>query len=276
MSKSSFRIIHFSDLHAGFFSLQHGGFLDKRLFGCLNHLLRRRRQFRAERLQSAAKVFAALKADFFVCTGDLTSVGDPQEFALAEKLLAPILELAGDRFLYIPGNHDAYTNYPACRKALEDCFYRLNNKRFELHDLPQSQTFGPAEFILCNAAYPSPFFSSNGEIPEPDWKQLQKLLDAPRCTPFRLLLEHFPTRDAMGFPLTWRRKLKQAELLQQYHREKRFDVLLCGHIHHPFCLTAPHPQIQCAGSLTLNASFGLLDINTQNDTCDVSCQYLPQ
>ncbi len=276
MPQRKFRIIHFSDPHAALCSFQHGGFLDKRLFGRLNYLLRRRHAFRAERIQNATRIFASLQADFFVCTGDLTSVGDPGEFAFAERLLAPILELAQGRFFYIPGNHDAYIRNPDCRKALEDSFYRLNGKCIQLQELPLSQIAGPAELILCDAARPSPAYSSSGAFSKAEWEQLETLLHAPKTKPFRLLLEHFPTRNAAAQPLSWRRRLKQADALLQLQQENCFDALLCGHIHQPFVLEPPHPRIICAGSLTLHDSFAMIDLFPETNSIECTIKTLSQ
>jgi len=276
MPQSRFRIIHFSDPHAALCSFRHGGFFDKRLFGRLNYLLRRRHAFRAGRIQEAAEVFASLQADLVVCTGDLTSVGDPEEFALAEQLLAPILELARGHFFYIPGNHDAYIRNKACRKALEDTFYRLNGNSFHLQELPLRLVAGPTELILCNAARPSPLYSSNGAFSKTGWDRLDNLLRTPKNTPFRLLLEHFPPLDGAARPLSWRRRLKQAAPLVQLQQENCFDALLCGHIHQPFVLEPPQPRIVCAGSLTLHDSFAILDLIPETNTIECTIKTLSQ
>jgi predicted phosphodiesterase len=274
MPQNRFRIIHFSDPHVALFSFRHGGFFDKRLFGRLNHLLRRQHSLRPQRLQQAAELFASLKADLLVCSGDLTSVGDPEEFALAERLLAPILELAGDRFLYIPGNHDAYVQDRRCRQALEETFQRLNGKAFQLRELPLSRIAGPAEIILCNSAKPSPFYSSNGAFSSQDWERLESLLMSGKNTPFRLLLQHFPTLDCAGQALGWRRRLEQAEQLLQWQQKEAFDALLCGHIHRPFLLEAPLPRIVCAGSLTLHGSFAIIDLDNNNNSIQCKIEKL--
>lgn len=276
MPQSRYRIIHFSDPHAALCSFRHGGLFDKRLFGRLNFLLRRRHAFRAERIIEAANVFASLQADLIVCSGDLTSVGDPEEFALAERLLEPILELARGRFFYIPGNHDAYIHNRDCRKALEDTFYRLNGKSFHLQELPLSQAAGPAELILCNAARPGPVYSSTGAFSNTAWEKLENLLHAPRSKAFRLLLEHFPTLDAAANPLSWRRRLNQAQALLQWQQEHHFDALLCGHIHKPFVLDAPQPRIVCAGSLTLHDSFAIIDLDPETNSIECTIKTLSQ
>lgn len=261
-----YRIVHFSDIHAGIFSWGNGLF-DKRLLGKINQYLRRKRFFNAEYLQKAAKLFKQIQADFFVCTGDLTSVGSPEEFSLAEELLHPILEIAGDNFLYVPGNHDAYCHDEKCKLALQETFYRLNRGRFQLSELPVSFYDEEVEFVLCNAAMPKAFFSSNGEIGQEAWKELKDMLMQKKETAFRILLQHFPYLDRNGKRLSWRRRLKRDKELLQLHKDNFFDHLLCGHIHQAFTLQLPSKKyaqaICCAGSISLYGDFLVVDLNSK-------------
>jgi len=69
------------DLHFWFLPETWRALLDKRVFGSLNHLLRRRQHFREGRLERAAARISSLAPDWIVCTGDLTTTGAPAEFA---------------------------------------------------------------------------------------------------------------------------------------------------------------------------------------------------
>ncbi len=268
---SPIRIIHFSDLHLGLFSLAKGACFDKRLFGVFNQLLRRRHGLDAAKLQRAAERFAACQADYYICSGDISSVGSAAEFALAQKLLAPILELAGDNFYYVPGNHDAYVKNPHCQKALADCFYRLNRGRFHLDELPLLLPESGFELLLSSASKPSALHRSAAAYSQEQWQKLQALLALPRQKTFRLLLEHFPVLDARGAALSWRRRLRQAEQLVQAQLEGKFDLMLSGHIHRPYLLQ--RPRLCCAGSLSLQGSFALIELDQQNKSisCKLEC-----
>lgn len=266
------RIIHFSDLHLGLFSLAGGACFDKRLLGAFNQLLRRRHRLDAARMRHVAEVFASYEADYYICSGDLCGVGTPAEFALAQELLAPILELAGDNFYYVPGNHDAYVKDPRCQKALADCFYRLNRGRFQLDELPLLQLNSELEIILGAACKPVPFYCSGAAYSQEQWLRLQALLEQPRQKTFRILVEHFPCLDANGAALSWRRRLKQAEQLAQAQLEGKFDLMLSGHIHRAYLLD--RPRLCCAGSLSLYGSFALIDFNQKEASINCSLHQL--
>jgi len=255
-----FRIVHFSDLHAGEFPFSHSGWLDKRLLGRANFLLFRRRQVRLPRITQAAELFASLQPDLVLCTGDLTCVSDPGEFARAEQMLAPLLEWAGDKFFYVPGNHDAYVRNEQCRRALAETFYRLNGKRFELPELPQAVPLDGVEMLLLNSAEPRSWLSSGGSFAPAAQQRLEELLAQP-CRGVRLLVNHFPVQTADGGELPWRRRMDGAGILRQWQAAGRFAALFCGHIHRPFLAdTAVGLQI-CAGSLSIHGSYSVSDIN---------------
>lgn len=256
----SFRIVHFSDLHVGDFSFPKNGWLDKRLLGRANFWLTRRRQICLQRLAQAAEVFAALQPDLVLCTGDLTCVSDPKEFAMAEELLAPIRQWAGDKFVYLPGNHDAYVSAGECRRALAETFYRLNGQRFQLPELPLSLRFGEVELLLLNTAVPQGWFSSGGVFAAAAQQRLDTLLTEPFAG-IRLLVNHFPIQTETGGQIPWRRRLQGAGVLRQWQSAGRFAAFLCGHIHHPFLAdTAVGLQV-CAGSLTIQSSYSNIEID---------------
>ena len=116
------RIVHFSDIHIGCWPRSPKAFLDKRILGALNHALRRRQRFRADRLERALIRVRRLSPDWIFCTGDITTIGTPEEFAAACEALKPFIDTVGGRFVYIPGNHDAYVRDAACRAALAEAF----------------------------------------------------------------------------------------------------------------------------------------------------------
>ncbi len=255
-----FRIIHFSDLHLGNFSFAHGGWRDKRLLGRANFLLFRQRQIRLARIAQAIELFAELQPDLLLCTGDLTCVSDPQEFAAAEKILAPLLEWAGPKFVYVPGNHDAYVGRAECRRALRETFYRLNHKRFELPELPLALRFGEVELLLLNSAEPRNWLSSGGTFTPAAQEHLDELLSQPSAG-IRLLINHFPIQTASGAELPWRRRLAGADILRQWQSRGRFAALFCGHIRRPFLADTSIGRQICAGSLSIQGSFLICDLN---------------
>ncbi len=271
------RIIHFSDIHLGLFPHSPSFLLDKRLFGTLNHWLLRRRKQNLEYLDRALAAMQALKPDWIVCTGDLGSVGSPEEFHHAVALLQPFRKLVDGRFLFVPGNHDVYVRNKACQQALKRAFHELNGGRWAAdvsYALLQQED---VEFFLAMAAHPLPIWMSSGRLTHEmmdafrDWSQAPRRSTAPR-----ILLCHFPVRTRSGAPLDFRRRCYNAEGIVHALERHDIDCMLCGHIHRPFAWTPKNsdekaPIQLCAGSLTLTGTFLALDYG--NDKSDFSWKF---
>ncbi len=257
------RIVHFSDLHLGVFPPAIFSLPAKCLLGAANYWLRRRRHFRAEMITRLTEQLPALAPDLVICTGDLVNISIPEEFALARKLLQPILDWAGERFVYVPGNHDAYVDDPRCREALEQTFFHLNSGRRQLSELPTTLQYDDITLLLINGAQPASFWLSNGSLSETDQARIDTLLQEPRSSnETRLAVCHFPVLSSNGgtLGLGWLRGLRGGDCIRRHIQQGKIDALLCGHIHHSFTVTKPNGAIQvCPGSLTLKATFAVLD-----------------
>lgn len=255
------RIVHFSDIHAGLFPRHFSAWTDKRLLGGLNYLLRRQHACHPERLARAAAIIHQLQPDWVVCSGDLTSIGTPEEFSLANAWLRPIREAAGERLIVIPGNHDAYVNAPACQQALATHFHELNSGRWQLSDLPLAISHDHAQLVLIPGAQPTGPLRSSGRLSPADCSRLQSILALPRQDGvIRVGISHFPPCQADGRPLSARRALAGADILMAHLDQGRLDILLCGHIHSHYAhRLANGAAVLCAGSLTLTGSFLVLD-----------------
>ncbi len=268
------RIVHFSDPHFGVFPPDILSRPGKCLLGAANYWLRRRRHFQADMAARLAKQLPALAPDLVVCTGDLATVGIPEEFTLARKQLQPILDWAGERFVFVPGNHDAYVRDRLCQEALAETFQALNRGRWQLDQLPAVLFHDHVRLILIHAARPVPFWLSCGSLSENSLARLDALLQEPRRhAETRLAICHFPVFTRTGGTPGWRRGLQGGEGIRWHLLHNRLDALLCGHIHHPFVFTCPSQALQvCAGSLTLNGAFALIDVHT--DSPIPRCQHI--
>ena len=255
------RIVHFSDIHIGCWTRDPSALIDKRLLGQLNYFLHRRPTFRYELIERAAYRIRSLAPDWVVCTGDITSVGSPEEFDRALQLLSVLVESAPHTFLFVPGNHDAYARDPACRAKLEEAFARLNGQARELEGTLQEVKAGRLRFLLVNEAAPTSWVLSSGGMSVASRNALASRLDAPRLEgEKRVLVGHFPLRDALGRPLPRRRRLGDADWLFERFEDSQFDVALCGHVHTPFVRWESAGCVEiCAGSLTAHGIFSVLD-----------------
>jgi 3',5'-cyclic AMP phosphodiesterase CpdA len=235
--------------------------LDKRVLGAANYLLRRARQFHLEYLRRACADIERLKPELVVCTGDITCIGSPEEHEAACALLEPLCTAAGHRFLYLPGNHDAYVRAADCRAALARSFQRLNGERWALGELPLEWQVSGLRFLLLDGARPVSCLRSSGALAPATLDWLAQRLAVPRedgeC---RVALCHFPLRGAAGQPLGWRRRLEGADSVWQHLRAGRLDLVLSGHVHTPFARWEADGRGEvCAGSLTLGGCYSVLD-----------------
>jgi 3',5'-cyclic AMP phosphodiesterase CpdA len=255
------RIVHLSDIHVGRLPRSPRALFDKRVLGAANFLLRRSRQFHPEYFQRACDDIGRLKPELVVCTGDLTCIGSPEELEAAAALMRPLCVDGGQRFLFLPGNHDAYVGAADCRAALARTFRSLNGGRWELDALPLEWQVSGLRFLLLDGARPVSCLLSSGALTAATLDWLARRLALPRedgeC---RVVICHFPLRGATGKALGRRRRLEGAEVVWQHLQEGRLDLVLSGHVHAPFARwDATGRGEVCAGSLTLGGCFSVLD-----------------
>jgi len=255
------RIVHFSDIHVGCFPSSLSAFADKRILGAANFLLRRWYRIRSSYVARAAAEIQRLQPEWVVCTGDITTVGTPVEFKKALELLRPIRKLVGGRFIYVPGNHDAYVRDQSCQAALASTFAELNDGRWSLADLPVACLAGGVRLIVVNEALPSGCFFSTGLLSESDQRKLDSFWTGSAGADHKsVLISHFPARNGSGQPLGKRRRLKGAEWIHRALLDGRLAASLCGHVHHPFVRQEQNGALEiCAGSLTMAGFLSVLD-----------------
>lgn len=182
-----------------------------------------------EKLRLIVRDADRLRADFVVCTGDLTQLGMEEEFALAAEALRPL----GSRLVCIPGNHD---RYPQDGKRS-----RLYELYFPPPDLPE----GLASIDSCGEiCWP---ILTQGRIEEADLRR-----DFGGKV---VLLHHAPFRSGGRPDWPWHRLRGARKLLEA---TANAAALLCGHIHERF----QHRNVICAGSSTQRRKEGywLLDL----------------
>ena len=159
------KIIHISDLHFCAPPDAISAYVDKRIVGSFNYFFRRRFQHDFSLLDRAIKFILSENPDVVVCTGDITSTGQPIEFEMALKALESILSSKNIKFLFVPGNHDSYVNNIRCKNSLKSTFAKLNHSvSIKLDDLPSLISIKECDFILINECAPTNIFMSNGRI----------------------------------------------------------------------------------------------------------------
>jgi DNA repair exonuclease SbcCD nuclease subunit len=257
------RIVHFSDVHFGRFGFSFRALLDKRLLGMVNFMLNRRGTVDEDALPRLVKRMGQLDPDLVVCSGDITCVGTPAEFAAATQALSPLSANPRWRFVYVPGNHDAYVAAKACRRAMEQAEQALNPGQEDAGAPFRAFQLGGVNVALVKQAHPTNIFLSTGAMGREASARLKEWCAAkgPGRSAPKLLVGHFPTSNAEGAPLGWRRQLNGAATVARELDEGNIGLYLCGHIHSPFLRKFPSGAIQCcSGSLTIKGSFAVIDM----------------
>lgn len=108
MAENPFVLIHLSDPHIHWLSKNPARYFSKRALGGANLLLRRRKKYPRARVQKLVNMLREEAWDHLIITGDVTQLGQEEEFALAREVLSPLLERGAGSVTVLPGNHDRY------------------------------------------------------------------------------------------------------------------------------------------------------------------------
>ena len=257
------KIIHFSDPHAGGPAEDWRAYCDKRWVGVFNYRFRRRFVFNIDRLQRAVSYILDTKPDVAVCTGDLTSTGQPGEFAKVASILEPLRD-SNIPVLFVPGNHDYYVKRGKCVSAMREILVWFTRGRYSFDDLPLAIDFGECEFVLINTSYPSNLLCSWGFIKAATRTFLLEHCSAEKSKP-RILISHYPLIEDHPILRTRHRLFGQKEIVAML-ADGRLDLSLCGHVHRPYKKVDERGRGEsCAGSITRNGAFSEIEYNQTSD-----------
>ena len=246
------KIIHFSDPHGGGGAEDWMAYFDKRWVGVFNYRFRRRFQHDLSKLEKAVGYILDSKPDLAVCTGDLTSSGQPGEFERVKAILAPLVN-SSIPLVYTPGNHDCYVKRPWCVKAVKDAVFEVNQKRFTFEDMPCRLELGGAEVLMLNTARPSNLLCSWGFVYRSESRKVVSFCEKEKTLP-RILVTHYPLIEDHKW-LRFRHALFGQGQLVRLLKEKKIDLVLCGHVHKHFLKVDENGFGQCcSGSVTRNGN----------------------
>ena len=257
------KIVHFSDPHAGGPAEDWLAYFDKRWVGVFNYRFRRQYRVDLERLRRAVEYILDTRPDVIVCTGDLTSTGQPGEFEKIRPYLEP-LKKSGIPFLYMPGNHDCYVKRPKCVNAMKAAVEYLNNGLYSFDELPAVRRIAGVDFILLNTSRPSNLLCSWGFVTREDSAFVEQFCNAPKTAP-RILLSHYPMFEAHPI-LRLRHALIGQKNILKLMDEKKIDLSLCGHVHKPSQKVDADGRGEiCAGSITMFGVMAEITVDTENE-----------
>jgi 3',5'-cyclic AMP phosphodiesterase CpdA len=184
-----------------------------------------------------------LRADWVICTGDLTQLAMEEEFALAREALAPVWS----RLSCIAGNHDRYPFDDGATNRLYEQYFSGLLKPPEELSIVELDSCGPVCWPIV----------TRGRIQAEEMASLpRRLAEARGCK--LVLLHHAPLRQNGRPDFVWHALKSARELMQACSSA---DAVLCGHLHERFEARAA-ARIFCAGSSTerLKEGYWVYDI----------------
>ena len=257
------KIVHFSDPHAGGGAEDWLAYFDKRWVGVFNYTFRRRFRFDLKKLEAMVRYVIQNPVDLAVCTGDLTSTGQPGEFETVRKILQPLRD-SGIPVIYTPGNHDCYVKRTKCVRAMEEMVEYLSCGRYTFQDMPTVLSFGKCDFILLNTSRPSNLLCSWGFVSREDSSFIEQICSKPKTRP-RILVGHYPLLEEHPVLRVRHRLFGQKKLVELLHNGA-IDLSLCGHVHRPVLKVDANGRGEnISGSITCNGSCSLIEYLPEND-----------
>jgi 3',5'-cyclic AMP phosphodiesterase CpdA len=212
----------------------------KQTLGWLKWTLKRSKEHRTEVLDALVEDLQTAQPDHVVVTGDLTNLGMEAEFPVAVTWLQ---RLGGPQQVSIvPGNHDTYTfSSPAVLwhhwmdYLQSDSQERLIREPFQ--DFPTLRIRGPIALVGVSSAQPTNLFYANGNVGKGQLERLEQLLhsltESGLC---RIVLIHHPLSKE---GIAQRRRLSDAQAVQDILQRAGADLVLHGHIHRTSVMTLP-------------------------------------
>jgi len=247
------KIVHFSDPHGGGPAEDWMAYFDKRWVGVFNYRFRRRFRHDLSKLAAAVEFIMDTKPDVAVCTGDLTSAGQPGEFARVLDILK-VLKNSGIPLIYTPGNHDCYVKRPKCVEAMKSAVNYLSEGLYGYSDMPCKIEIAGVEFLIVNTSAPSNLLCSWGFLRKRERDFIiQNCPEAPHSKP-RVLVSHYPMTEEHPV-LRFRHRLFGQKSVLELMDSKQLDLVLCGHVHKPGLKIDGSGRGECcSGSVTMNGS----------------------
>jgi 3',5'-cyclic AMP phosphodiesterase CpdA len=239
-------IAHLSDPHVPSpLALAPRDLWNKRLFGYINWIARRRHVHRQAVLDLLAADLAAQRPDHIAITGDLANLSLPSEFPAVTRWLQQLG--TPQTVSIVPGNHDAYVRLPGplalwpewraymSSDAVGADSARVTGARAAPgtaaagSGFPYLRRRGRLAIVGVSTAVPTAPGVSSGLVGAGQLQQLRTLLSDLRREPvFRLVLLHHPP---LATTTARHKGLRDAAALRAVLAETGAELLLHGHDH---------------------------------------------
>ena len=260
MNEKPFRLAHLSDLHFSEMGLDIRHFFSKRWIGNLNYLLRRKKDFDHEILESIPSLLKKQGVQLVLLSGDLSCTSSKAEFSKAAAFIEK-LKLAGLEVVILPGNHDHYTKKAYRQKLFYEFFpSKYGTQKWDLkeHGVALKQLSDKWWLILLDTTLATPLLCSHGRFSESAEHHLKEVLSSLPPNSQAILANHFPITCKKLRPALQRRKALFA-ILKAYPQVRFY---LHGHNHKhtildlreeglPITVDSGSATLKTAGSFTL-------------------------
>lgn len=236
---------HISDLHIlELDSPRPWEFLNKRLVGSANLLLKRSKSHSTDLVHQAIAHLDALDVDHIAISGDLTNLALDSEFAAAARVIGTI-DNALERVSVVPGNHDYYT-----RGAADEGRFERHMAPYLKSDLPVYQLGTGYPFcklrddvaiIGLNSGIATPWLFATGRVDKDELNAVARLLDDPRVRDlFKVVIIHHPVLPVEYHKIEFNRRLINAREVLDKLRVHDVDLVIHGHTHRFSIQKVPH------------------------------------
>ncbi len=232
-------VAHFSDVHAlSLDGVSPLAFLNKRLAGGANLLLKRRDKHPVRLFEALLEDLDRVHPDHVIVTGDLVNLSLDAEFALVRSLLDRIA-LPPSEISVVPGNHDVYVWAAALRRSWQRAVapFATSDGANE-PSFPLVRARGDLAIIGLSTALPSPVPFADGWVGPRQLAAAARALEAHRGR-FRIVaLHHPPVKNRHAFL----RGLRDRALLARVLRRTGAELVLHGHEHRDVRAELPGPD----------------------------------
>jgi 3',5'-cyclic AMP phosphodiesterase CpdA len=227
-----FSLAHLSDLHlTTLIKARPHQLLNKRLFGYLSWLRKRRIVHRLDVVSALLQDLKQRQPDHIAVTGDLTHLGLPSEFAEASRWIS--LLGTPKQVTLVPGNHEAYVGKTWHKHLSVWAPYLASDEQqkpcLTENFYPSLRVRGPVAIIgLCSASPSLPFLAT-GKLGKDQLAVFEKILSATKKRGLlRIVLIHHPPVPGS---IKWRKRLVDSSQFASVIARQGAELVLHGHTH---------------------------------------------
>lgn len=222
-----FTLVHISDPH--FHCVPRGlrQWLSKRGLGALNLIFNRARLHPLERAERMVRQLEEMDWRHLVITGDITHLALEEEFALARRVLEPLLARGAENVTVLPGNHDRYVVEPGG----EDHFQHYFGEFFGGGKIYTRRLNGRWHLAAWDSTMPTLPFKATGRVRPETLEATANWLAGLPSKARVILANHYPVHFAPPHKFKPYHDLENSEEVRTWLARRDISLYLHGHVH---------------------------------------------